>query len=40
MSLRMGAVVSDAKEAVAFAAGELKKAFAMRKGTTGRGQSG
>jgi acetyl esterase/lipase len=32
----MGAVVPDAKEAVAFAGAELKKAFSLTRGTTGR----
>ena len=34
----MGAVVPDAKEAVAFGAGELKKAFSTTRGTTGKGR--
>ncbi len=34
----MAAVVPDAKEAIAFGAGELKKAFAVTKGTSGKGQ--
>ena len=32
----MGAVVPDAKEAVSFAAGELKKSFTTTRGTSGR----